>query len=81
MPALALLWLLLSVAAEFSFSHFAGGAFRRNPLADYHLFGGRLWLVVLAAMYFAPILLGRPVQPARLAPRGEEPRGRQVYYR
>ncbi|MBN2307472.1 MAG: hypothetical protein JXR94_00785 [Candidatus Hydrogenedentes bacterium] len=59
---IGLFWLALTVAFEFLF----GRGVAKEPwsvlLADYNIFRGRLWLVVLAATCLAPAICGRLVE-------------------
>jgi hypothetical protein len=52
-------WLVLTILFEFSFFVLAMGHPLDVLLADYDLFRGRLWLVVLATTFFAPLLAAR----------------------
>jgi hypothetical protein len=52
-------WVLMTVAFEFLVGHYVF----ENPwdrlVADYNLFGGRIWLLVLATSAFAPLIMAR----------------------
>lgn len=48
-------WLLLTLLFEFSFFVLVMGHPFDELLAEYDLFQGRLWLLVLAATFFAPL--------------------------
>ena len=52
-------WVLMTVAFEFLAGHY----FFRTPwarlLEDYDLFGGRIWILVLATSAFAPLVMAR----------------------
>ncbi len=50
-------WLVLTVAFEFLFGHFVGGAPWESLLADYDLRQGRLWPLVLIIVLIAPWLM------------------------
>jgi hypothetical protein len=52
-------WLVLTVLFEFSFFVAVMGHPLDVLLADYDLFRGRLWLVVLATTFFAPLLAAK----------------------
>jgi hypothetical protein len=54
--ALGLFWTALTVAFEFGFGHFVRGLGWQLLLADYDLFAGRLWLLVLLTLYAGPRL-------------------------
>ena len=49
-----LLWLVLTVAFEFLFGHYAMGHSWETLLHDYNLASGRLWVVVLLWIAIAP---------------------------
>ena len=53
-----LLWLVLTVAFEFTLGRFAGRSWE-YLLADYNLFQGRLWILVLATTCMAPLAATR----------------------
>jgi hypothetical protein len=53
---LALAWLGLTVAFEFLFGHYVDGKSWGDLLANYALWRGRLWPVVLATIGIAPFL-------------------------
>jgi hypothetical protein len=48
------LWLALSVAFEFLFGRYVGGASWAELLADYDVVEGRLWPLVLLAVLLSP---------------------------
>lgn len=56
---LGLCWLLLTVGFEFLFGHFVMDHPWERLLADYNLFAGRIWLLILAVLVFTPVLAGR----------------------
>lgn len=56
---LGLFWLLLTVGFEFLFGHFVMGHPWKRLFADYNLFAGRIWLLILAVLLFTPVLAGR----------------------
>jgi hypothetical protein len=47
-------WLAATIAFEFGFGHFVAGHSWRKLLADYNLFKGRVWLLFLLWIAFAP---------------------------
>jgi hypothetical protein len=49
-------WLLLTVAFEFILGYFILGSSLESMLADYNLFAGRFWLLVLISILLGPIL-------------------------
>lgn len=58
--AIAGVWLAMTIAFEFLFGHYVGGASWQELLADYDLFAGRLWPIVLASIAAAPFVWCRP---------------------
>lgn len=61
-----LLWLALTVAWEFLFFHFVFGSSWALLLQDYALWQGRLWVLVLATILLAPVLIhARDQAPTR----------------
>lgn len=54
-----LLWLVLTVAFEFLAGHYFFGNSWGTLLADYNLFAGRIWTLVLLADLLAPLLAFR----------------------
>ena len=52
-------WLILTALFEFSFFLLVMGHPMDELLGEYDLFRGRLWLMVLATMLFAPLLAAR----------------------
>jgi len=52
-------WLVLTVLFELSFFLLVMGHPMDELLGEYDLFRGRLWLMVLATMLFAPLLAAR----------------------
>ena len=53
------LWLVLTLLFEVSFALLVLGHPMDKLLKDYDIFRGRLWLVVLAATFFAPLLAAK----------------------
>jgi hypothetical protein len=52
-------WTVLTVLFEFGFFVLARGHPLDELLGEYDLFGGRLWLLVLAAAFFSPLAARR----------------------
>ena len=52
-------WVLMTVAFEFLAGHYVFRTPWAKLLADYNLFSGRIWLLVLATSAFAPLIMGR----------------------
>lgn len=57
--AIGLAWAALTMAFEFLFFHFVGGHSWSELLANYNLFEGRVWVVVLLWIAAAPYLFFR----------------------
>ena len=53
------LWLGMTLAFEFGFFHLVRGVPLATLLADYNVFAGRLWPLVLLTVLVAPWLLAR----------------------
>ena len=53
-----LMWLALTIAFEFAFGRFVMGHPWSKLLADYNVLKGRVWVLVLAATFAAPIVIG-----------------------
>lgn len=62
--AIGFLWVLLTVAFEFGFGHFVMGNPWSRLLQDYNLAQGRVWVVFLAWLAFAPYAFHRLSQLA-----------------
>ena len=54
-----LIWLGLTVAFEFLFGHYVAGQSWSKLLYDYNVFAGRVWVVVLIWVTFAPYVFYR----------------------
>jgi hypothetical protein len=59
LAAIAAAWLLMTIAFEFVFGHFVDNKSWSELLANYNLVQGRLWPVVLASIFAAPLVWGR----------------------
>ena len=57
--AVGLLWVLLTVGFEFGFGHWVAHKSWAELLADYNVFRGRVWLLVLLVTGSAPYLAAR----------------------
>lgn len=57
--AIGAMWLGLTVAFEFLFGHYVMGNSWKVLLADYNIFRGRTWLLVLLSVFFSPVLAAR----------------------
>jgi hypothetical protein len=51
-------WLVLTVVFEFVFGHYVMGHSWDKLLADYNIFKGRVWVLVLLTTFLAPWLVG-----------------------
>lgn len=56
--AVGILWLGLTIVFEFIFGHFVLGSPWERLIADYRIWQGRLWILVLVADLVAPLLMG-----------------------
>ena len=52
------LWLTLTVVFEFGFGHYVMGHSWKYLLADYNIFKGRLWSLVLLVTFVSPLFWG-----------------------
>ena len=57
--AIGLIWLVLTIAFEFSFGRYIAGHTWRHLFSDYNLFAGRLWIVILLWVTIAPYFFYR----------------------
>lgn len=60
--SIGILWLLMTIAFEFVFGHYVMNHPWEKLLADYNFFKGRVWILVLLATLFSPILSGRIIK-------------------
>lgn len=58
---IGILWLVLTISFEFLFGHFVMGNSWGTLLADYNIFKGRIWVLVLISTFFSPRLAGKVV--------------------
>lgn len=63
-------WVVATIVFEFIFGHWVMGHTWSYLLADYNVFAGRLWPVVLAAVAIAPLAVKRIVTHRRDPRRG-----------
>jgi len=56
---IGVLWTVMTACFEFGFFHFVVGVPWEKLLADYDLFAGRLWVLVLLTTLCGPILVNR----------------------
>jgi hypothetical protein len=52
------IWLVLTVAFEFLFGHYVAGHPWSRLLGDYNILKGRVWALVLLAVFLAPLIAG-----------------------
>jgi hypothetical protein len=73
-PAEALLvavgWPIATILFEFGFGHYVVGHPWSRLLADYDLLAGRVWVVVLLALFLAPLAFGYLRARRRAGPPG-----------
>jgi hypothetical protein len=56
---LGAIWVAATIAFEFGFGHWVMGSSWSRLLADYNVFAGRFWVVVLAVIGLAPLAVKR----------------------
>ncbi len=61
---IGVLWLVMTVAFEFGFSHFVMGKPWENLLADCNVPRGRILVLVLATVLLGPIIVGTLMKPS-----------------
>ena len=72
--AIGAIWVALTVAFEFLGGHFIFGRPWRILLADYNIFAGRIWVVVLAVTLLTPVLsFNRHPSPDAGTPAANQP--------
>jgi hypothetical protein len=54
---IGIIWLLLTVAFEFSFGHYVAHHSWARLVQDYNILAGRLWVVVLLGVAFLPLIV------------------------
>jgi hypothetical protein len=52
-------WVALTVTFEFLFGHYVAGHPWSRLFADYNILKGRVWALVLLAVFVAPLIMGR----------------------
>jgi hypothetical protein len=53
------MWLVMTVAFEFLFGHYVAGHPWPRLLADYNILKGRVWALVLLAVFLGPLITAR----------------------
>ena len=56
---IGLIWLILTIAFEFLFMHYGAKVPWDKLLQDYNILAGRLWVLVLFAVFMAPYMVFR----------------------
>jgi len=56
---IGLFWVFLTIIFEFIFGHFVIGHSWQKLFADYNIFNGRLWVLVLINNITAPLISGK----------------------
>lgn len=59
---IGIFWVALTVAFEFLFGHYVIGHSWEKLLADYNIFKGRLWILVLLNNFAAPLISGKMIK-------------------
>jgi hypothetical protein len=59
---IGIFWLILTVCFEFLFGHYVIGHSWEKLFADYNIFKGRLWLLVLLNNLIAPIISSKLIR-------------------
>jgi hypothetical protein len=54
---IGLVWMLMTVAFEFIFGHYVMGHPFEKLIEDYNIFKGRMWILVLLTLLFAPSII------------------------
>ena len=60
--SIGIFWVVITVIFEFVFGHYVMGHPWQKLFADYNLFNGRLWVLVLLNNIFAPIISGKIIK-------------------
>jgi hypothetical protein len=55
---IGVMWTVMTLCFEFGFFHFVAGVPWEKLLADYNLFAGRLWVLVLLTTLCGPAMIG-----------------------
>ena len=54
---IGVMWLFLTILFEFSFGHYVAHHSWRKLLEDYNILAGRLWILVLGAVFALPAIM------------------------
>jgi hypothetical protein len=60
--SIGLFWVVLTIIFEFVFGHYVIGHPWQKLFADYNIFKGRLWLLVLINNISAPLISGKIIK-------------------
>jgi DMSO/TMAO reductase YedYZ heme-binding membrane subunit len=60
--SIGIFWLILTIIFEFLFGHYVMGHSWEKLFADYNIFKGRLWILVLINNVAAPVLSSRLIR-------------------
>ena len=59
---IGIFWVVITIIFEFVFGHFVMGHPWQKLFADYNLFNGRLWVLVLINNLFSPLISGKIIK-------------------
>ena len=59
---IGVLWLIMTIAFEFIFGHYIVGHSWERLFADYNIFQGKIWILVLITPLISSVLLGKYFQ-------------------
>jgi amino acid transporter len=59
---IGIFWVVITIIFEFAFGHYVMGHPWQKLFADYNLFNGRLWVLVLINNIAAPVISGKIIQ-------------------
>ncbi|MFI5237070.1 MAG: hypothetical protein ACHQLA_03955 [Ignavibacteriales bacterium] len=59
---IGLFWVVLTIIFEFVFGHYVMGHSFKKLFADYNIFNGRLWVLVLMNNIVAPVISGKIIR-------------------
>jgi len=60
--SIGIIWVVLTIIFEFVFGHYVMGHFWQKLFADYNIFNGRLWILVLINNITAPLISGKIIR-------------------
>lgn len=59
---IGIFWVIITIIFEFIFGHYVMGNSWEKLFADYNLFNGRIWILVLANNIAAPVIAGKIIK-------------------